>query len=87
MSIPGRPMPDNNTDYVKEAEARFNVQVRFLSRAKLHTSILVKGCEKEAEKVRDAARHLCFHMCGSVSIQSYNFYFISIVDGKLDVKS
>lgn len=68
MSMPGRPMPDNNTEYVKEAEARFNVQVRFLSRAKLHTSVLVKGCEREADKVQDAARHLCFHMLGSVSV-------------------
>lgn len=68
MSIPGRPMPDNNTEYVKEAENTFNVQVRFASRTKLYTSVLVKGCEKEADKVQDAARFLCFHMCGSVSI-------------------
>lgn len=68
MSIPGRPMPDNSTDYVKEAEINYNVQVKFVSRAKLHTSVLVKGCEKEAGKVQDAARALCFHMCGSVSI-------------------
>lgn len=67
MSIPGRPMPDNNTDYVKEAEINYNVQVKFVSRAKLHTSVLVKGCEKEASRVQDAARALCFHMCGSVS--------------------
>lgn len=68
MCLPGRSMPDNNTDYVREAEATFNVQVKFVSRAKLHTSVLVKGCEKEADKVQDAARFLCFHMCGSVSI-------------------
>lgn len=68
MSIPGRPMPDNSTEYVKEAEINYNVQVKFVSRAKLHTSVLVKGCEKEAGKVQDAARALCFHMCGSVSI-------------------
>lgn len=72
MSIPGRPMPDNNTEYVKEAEVRFNVQVRFGSRAKLHTSVLVKGCEKEADQVRDAARQLCFHMCGSVSLVQFS---------------
>lgn len=76
MSIPGRPMPDNNTEYVKEAETTFNVQVRFVSRAKLHTSVLVKGCEKEAEKVQDAARFLCFHMCGSVSTTSLHKYFL-----------
>lgn len=67
MTVPGPPMPDNNTEYVKEAEAKFNVQVKFVSRAKLHTSVLVKGCEKEAEKVQDATRQLCLYMCGSVS--------------------
>lgn len=72
MSIPGRPMPDSNTEYVKEAETNYNVQVKFVSRAKLHMSVLVKGSEKEAEKVQDAARFLCFHMCGSVS-NSSNF--------------
>lgn len=68
MSIPGRPMPDGNTEYVKEAESTYNVQVKFVSRAKLHMSVLVKGCEDEADKVQNAARFLCFHMCGSVSI-------------------
>lgn len=68
MSIPGRPMPDNNTEYVKEAEETYKVQVKFVSRAKLHMSVLVKGCENDADKVQNAARFLCFHMCGSVSI-------------------
>lgn len=79
MSIPGRPMPDNNTEYVKEAETTYNVQVKFVSRAKLHTSVLVKGCEKEAEKVQDAARFLCFHMCGSVSIFNGHGFFLVFV--------
>lgn len=68
-------MPDNNTEYVKEAEATYNVQVRFVSRAKLHTSVLVKGCEKDAEKVQDAARFLCIHMCGSVSFIKSTIFF------------
>lgn len=75
MTIPDRPMPDNNTEYVKEAEATYNVQVRFVSRAKLHTSVLVKGCEKDAEKVQDAARFLCIHMCGSVSFIKSTIFF------------
>lgn len=68
MCIPGRPMPDNNTDYVKEVEHTYNVQIKFVSRAKLHTSVLVKGCEKESTTVQSATRSLCFHMCGSVCI-------------------
>lgn len=70
MSIPGRPMPDNNTEYVKEAEGTYNVQVKFVTRAKLHMSVLVKGSEDQADKVQNAARFLCFHMCGSVSISN-----------------
>lgn len=68
MSIPGKPMPDNNTSYVKNAEENYNVQVKFVSRAKLHTSVLVKGCERESAKVQAATRALCHHMCGIVSI-------------------
>lgn len=73
MSIPGRAMPTEykNTEYVKEAEATYNVQVSFAPRAKLHTSVSVKGCEKEADKVQDAARFLCFHMCGTVSTNPF----------------
>lgn len=62
-------MPDNNTEYVKEVEAKFNIQVIFSSRSKLHSSlVLVKGSEKEAANVQDATRLLIIHMCGSVSI-------------------
>lgn len=70
MSIPGRPMPDSNTEYVKEAENIYKVQVKFVSRAKLHISVLVKGSEEYAGKVQDAARFLCFHMCGNVSFRN-----------------
>lgn len=78
MSIPGRPMPDSNTEYVKEAENTYKVQVKFVSKAKLHISVLVKGSEKEADNVQNAARFLCFHMCGSVSNREtiFNKYFL-----------
>lgn len=79
MTIPGRPMPDNNTEYVKEAENTYNVQVKFVARAKLHMSVLVKGCEKEADKVQDATRFLCFHMCGSVSIYQKLLVFFNLI--------
>ncbi|XP_031619044.1 protein bicaudal C [Contarinia nasturtii] len=69
MSVPGHPIPDNNTEYVKEAEATYNVQVKFSSRPKLNSSVVVKGSEKEAEKVQDAARQLCLYMCGNPQIQ------------------
>lgn len=74
MSVPGHPMPDNNTEYVKEAEAAYNVQVRFVSRATMPTSVLVEGCEKEADKVQNAVRFLYYHMCGSVSTVIYILY-------------
>lgn len=77
MSIPGRPMPDSSTEYVKEAEQTYNVQVKFVTRAKIHLSVLVKGCEKDADKVQNAARFLCFHMCGSVSTK-YNMIYPTI---------
>lgn len=78
MSIPGRPMPDNSTEYVKEAEETYQVQVKFVTRAKLHMSVLVKGSEDQAEKVQNAARFLCFHMCGSVSMNKTSKYSLKI---------
>lgn len=61
-------MLDNNTEYVKDFEAKFNIQVIFSSRSKLHSSlVLVKGSEKEAANVKEATRLLIIRMCGNVS--------------------
>lgn len=78
MSVPGHSVPDNNTEYVKEAEATYNVQVKFSSRPKLNSSVVVKGSEKEAEKVQDAARQLCLYMCGNVSTCKQSTCFTKI---------
>ncbi|XP_051858957.1 protein bicaudal C [Drosophila albomicans] len=56
---PGKVQPDHETPYIKMVESKFNVQVIFSSRPKLHTSlVLVKGSEKESAQVRDATQLL-----------------------------
>lgn len=67
---PERPMPDNNTQYVKDVEAKFKIQVIFSARPKLHSSlVLVKGCEKEAASVQEAAQLLINFMCESIAVR------------------
>lgn len=63
-------MPDGNTDYVKDVKEKFNIEVIFSSRSKLHSSlILVKGSEQDAKNVCHATEFLIIHMyqCNSVS--------------------
>ncbi|ALC39912.1 BicC [Drosophila busckii] len=56
---PGKPQPDHETPYIKTIESKYNVQVIFSTRPKLHTSlVLVKGSEKESIKVRNATQLL-----------------------------
>lgn len=44
-------------------------QVIFSSRSKLHSSlVLVKGCEREANKVQEATRLLIHYMCRSMAV-------------------
>lgn len=69
---PERPMPDNNTQYVKDVEAKFKIQVIFSARPKLHSSlVLVKGCEKEAGSVQEAAQLLINFMCESIAVRIF----------------
>lgn len=69
---PERPMPDNNTQYVKDVEAKFKIQVIFSARPKLHSSlVLVKGCEKEAASVQEAAQLLINFMCESIAVRIF----------------
>nr|XP_036216038.1 protein bicaudal C isoform X2 [Bactrocera oleae]XP_036216039.1 protein bicaudal C isoform X2 [Bactrocera oleae]XP_036216040.1 protein bicaudal C isoform X2 [Bactrocera oleae]XP_036216041.1 protein bicaudal C isoform X2 [Bactrocera oleae] len=66
---PGRPQPDHDTPYVKMVETKYNVQVIFSSRPKLHSSlVLVKGSEKEATKVQDATQLLINFSCENIAI-------------------
>ncbi|XP_053958137.1 protein bicaudal C [Anastrepha ludens] len=67
---PGRPQPDHETPYVKLVETKYNVQVIFSSRPKLHSSlVLVKGSEKEATKVQDATQLLINFSCENIANQ------------------
>lgn len=67
---PGKTPPDNETPYVKEVEKEFNVQVIFSTRPKLHSSlVLVKGSEKEEQKVKEATRRLMDFMCENIANQ------------------
>ncbi|XP_055643769.1 protein bicaudal C [Toxorhynchites rutilus septentrionalis] len=67
---PGKTPPDNDTPYVKEVEREFNVQVIFSTRPKLHSSlVLVKGAEKEEQKVKEATRRLMEFMCENIASQ------------------
>ncbi|XP_037911296.1 protein bicaudal C isoform X2 [Hermetia illucens] len=70
IMAPGRPIPDHDTPYIKEIETKYNVQVIFTSRPKLHSSlILVKGSEKEAAKVKEATQLLINYTCDNVANQ------------------
>lgn len=61
----GEPIPDHDTPYIKEVEVKKNVQVIFSSRPKLHSSlVLVKGSEKDAERVQEATQLLINYTCG-----------------------
>ncbi|XP_030382478.1 protein bicaudal C [Scaptodrosophila lebanonensis] len=67
---PGKVQPDHETPYIKMIETKFNVQVIFSTRPKLHTSlVLVKGSEKESAQVRDATQLLINFACESIASQ------------------
>lgn len=56
--------PDAASPYIKYMEETYNVQVMFRKRAKLHSLlVLVKGCEWEVERVKEATQLLIAHMC------------------------
>ncbi|XP_026843636.1 protein bicaudal C [Drosophila persimilis] len=67
---PSKQQPDHDTPYIKMIESKFNVQVIFSTRPKLHTSlVLVKGSEKESAQVRDATQLLINFACESIASQ------------------
>ncbi|XP_055384865.1 protein bicaudal C [Condylostylus longicornis] len=70
IMAPGRPVPDPNTIYIKEVETKYNVQVFFSTRTKLHSSLmLVKGSEKDASNVKEATKVLIDYTCGDIANQ------------------
>ncbi|XP_059221980.1 protein bicaudal C [Stomoxys calcitrans] len=70
VMAPGRPQPDRDTPYVTMVEQKYNVQVIFSSRPKLHSSlVLVKGSEKEAGHVQEATQTLINFSCDNIASQ------------------
>ncbi|XP_037828620.1 protein bicaudal C [Lucilia sericata] len=70
VMAPGRPQPDRETPYVTMVEQKYNVQVIFSSRPKLHSSlVLVKGSEKEAGQVQEATQTLINYSCENIANQ------------------
>ncbi|TMW46084.1 hypothetical protein DOY81_008835, partial [Sarcophaga bullata] len=70
VMAPGRPQPDRETPYVAMVEQKYNVQVIFSSRPKLHSSlVLVKGSEKEAGQVQEATQTLINFSCENIANQ------------------
>lgn len=70
VMAPGRPQPDRETPYVTMVEQKYNVQVIFSSRPKLHSSlVLVKGSEKEAGHVQEATQTLINFSCENIASQ------------------
>lgn len=70
IMAPGRSIPDHDTPYIKDVEVQFNVQIIFSNRPKLHSSlVLVKGSEKEAQKVKEATQALISFTCEDIANQ------------------
>lgn len=75
VMAPGRTAPDNDTQYVKDIEQLYNIQVIFSTRPKLHSSlVLVKGSEKESAKVQEATQLLINFMCENIAVNIFILY-------------
>ena len=63
-------MPDSNSPYVVKIQEKYNVQVMFRTRPKLHaTLVVVKGCEWEVTQVKEATVLLIHYMCQNLASQ------------------
>ncbi|XP_015596865.1 protein bicaudal C isoform X1 [Cephus cinctus] len=62
--------PDSTSPYVVRIQEKYNVQVMFRTRPKLHaTLVLVKGCEWEVLQVKEATVLLIHYMCENLASQ------------------
>lgn len=61
--------PESTNPYIVRIQEKFNVQVMFRTRPKLHaTLVLVKGCEWEVQQVKDATVFLMQQMCKNLAV-------------------
>ncbi|KAG7197816.1 hypothetical protein KM043_001630 [Ampulex compressa] len=62
--------PDSSSPYVVKIQEKYNVQVMFRTRPKLHaTLVVVKGCEWEVSQVKEATVLLIHYMCENLASQ------------------
>lgn len=65
-----QPHPDPESPFLLSVQEKYNVQVMFRTRPKLHaTLVVVKGCEWEVAKVKEATLLLINNMCENLSNQ------------------
>lgn len=65
--------PDCTSPYVIKIQEKYNVQVMFRTRPKLHaTQVVVKGCEWEVSQVKEATVLLMRYMCKNLAVSSKN---------------
>ncbi|XP_017757341.1 PREDICTED: protein bicaudal C homolog 1-B-like [Eufriesea mexicana] len=63
-------VPDSTSPYVVKIQEKYNVQVMFRTRPKLHaTLVVVKGCEWEVSQVKEATVLLIHYMCQNLASQ------------------
>lgn len=63
-------MPDCTSPHVVKIQEKYNVQVMFRTRPKLHaTLVVVKGCEWEVAQVKEATYLLIRYMCKNLASQ------------------
>ncbi|XP_076755981.1 protein bicaudal C isoform X1 [Xylocopa sonorina] len=63
-------VPDSTSPYVAKIQQKYNVQVMFRTRPKLHaTLVVVKGCEWEVSQVKEATVLLIHYMCQNLASQ------------------
>lgn len=69
--LPMTAQPDRENPYVTMVEQKYNVQVIFSLRPKLHSSlVLVKGSERDSTQVKEATQTLINFYCGNLAVSS-----------------
>ncbi|XP_029155698.1 protein bicaudal C homolog 1-B isoform X2 [Nylanderia fulva] len=69
-----QPVPDQNSPPIVKIQEKYNVQVMYRTRPKLHaTLVIVKGCEWEVSQVKEATvqliRYLCKNLASQIQVQ------------------
>jgi protein bicaudal C len=80
--------PFSTSPYIVKIQEKYNVQVMFRTRPKLHaTLVVVKGCEWEVSKVKEATVLLIHHMCENlaVSVIPISFRIFTLICGDPNV--